>query len=220
MLPVTWSDVGSSSVQRGRGSVPKLAHFIYYYDNVTKPLHFCGIEAFLSKNPGDSSSALLCSALLCYPLLSSPPSLISYFTYSLLISSPHLSSLPLEMSLTRLCSQDHTVVVHVKNRQTFSDHFPVSSPRVQVRVINLTEDFHGTILETARHQILDLCDALRLAIIYKNGEPLLIAMDEGQVSGMDVRGGLGVSGLCEMETSDTMESAIFPRNGFLPVPSK
>ncbi|EKX47307.1 hypothetical protein GUITHDRAFT_106757 [Guillardia theta CCMP2712] len=104
----------------------------------------------------------------------------------------------------------HTALVHVKNSETLSRSFPVKSERVQLRVINLTEDFHATPMEewfqsgvwqTALHKALDLCDGLRLAIIYKYGGrscyvdldmvslnridhngSVLVAMDEGQRS--------------------------------------
>ena len=130
----------------GDDSIPKLAFFIHHYGTLTNDLNLCAIESFLARNPG----------------------------HRVLVFAKNVQDFRTRLA-AHAAGRDRANVS--EPGEQLSDAWGMRR-RVEVRKIRFGAAFRGTPLhewyqsgvwKTATRKELDLCDALRLALLYSLG---------------------------------------------------
>ena len=134
--------------------IPRHVFFIHYYDALTNPLYLCAVESFLARNPGHRVIVYAKNA--------------TDFERKL---AHHFRNSASAIDRSAASGSAHA---HATNEQTEN----ANALRIVVRKIKFDEAFKNTPLQEwyasgrwkgATRPVLDLCDAMRLALLYSIG---------------------------------------------------
>jgi len=132
---------GGAPALDGFDGIPRHVFFIHYYDKLTNPLYLCAIESFLVRNPGHRA----------------------------IVYAKDADDFSLQ--LDRILSDDSKGGAVAATLATLRE-------RVVVRKVKFARAFRGTPLQDwydsgqwkqSKRPVLDLCDAMRLALLYSIG---------------------------------------------------